>query len=122
MPDPGGSYVGHNERYERLERERIEHGRNLAERVSEDLRKKGFGSEELVLVGRAGPQLLKEADNLNADLVVVGSRGLGAVRRAVLGSVGDQVVRHAPATLVGRTPELIRRAEPVAVTEGGGVR
>lgn len=55
-------------------------------------------------MGSPGPQLLKEAENVGADLVVVGSRGSGAVRRTLLGSVGDQVLRHAPATLIGRGP------------------
>jgi len=36
------------------------------------------------------------------DLVAVGSRGLGPIARAILGSVSDQVVRHSPAALIGR--------------------
>lgn len=34
------------------------------------------------------------------DLVVVGSRGLGAVRQALLGSVSRQLAHHAPSTVV----------------------
>jgi nucleotide-binding universal stress UspA family protein len=34
--------------------------------------------------------------------VAVGSRGLGAVRRSLLGSLSDKLVRHARATLVAR--------------------
>jgi nucleotide-binding universal stress UspA family protein len=33
---------------------------------------------------------------------VIGARGLGRFRAKVLGSVSDRVVRHAPATFVGR--------------------
>lgn len=35
------------------------------------------------------------ADELDVGLIVVGSRGLGGVRRALMGSVSDSVVRHA---------------------------
>ena len=35
------------------------------------------------------------ADELGAGLIVMGSRGLGGLRRALMGSVSDSVVRHA---------------------------
>jgi nucleotide-binding universal stress UspA family protein len=35
------------------------------------------------------------AEELGAGLIVMGSRGLGGVRRALLGSISDSVVRHA---------------------------
>jgi nucleotide-binding universal stress UspA family protein len=42
------------------------------------------------------------AEELGAGLIVMGSRGLGGVRRALLGSISDSVVRHAhcPALVV----------------------
>ena len=35
------------------------------------------------------------ADEIGAGLIVMGSRGLGGLRRALMGSVSDSVVRHA---------------------------
>ena len=35
------------------------------------------------------------ADEIDAGLIVMGSRGLGGIRRALMGSVSDSVVRHA---------------------------
>jgi len=46
--------------------------------------------------------LLEGAERREADLVVVGARGLGRFRAKMLGSVSDRLIRHAPATLVGR--------------------
>lgn len=51
-----------------------------------------------VCIDHAVPALLDAA--ARADVVVVGSRGLGAVRSLVLGSVSNAVVRSAPCTTV----------------------
>lgn len=46
-------------------------------------------------MGRPDVEILELAEELDAELIVIGSRGLGGVRRALLGSVSDSVVRHA---------------------------
>jgi nucleotide-binding universal stress UspA family protein len=39
--------------------------------------------------------IVQVAEEAEADLIVMGSRGLGGIRRALMGSVSDSVVRHA---------------------------
>lgn len=41
-----------------------------------------------------GEGIVKTAQEEKADLIVIGTRGLGAVKRAFLGSVSDYVVRN----------------------------
>lgn len=45
--------------------------------------------------GKAGEVICKFAQDENADMCIMGSRGLGTVRRTFLGSVSDYVVHHA---------------------------
>ena len=58
------------------------------------------GLETRILGGQAGPMLCRLASDTEAVAIVMGSSGRGAVRRAVLGSVSDHVVRHAPCPVV----------------------
>ena len=46
--------------------------------------------------GMPDTAIIDLAEKLGAGLIVMGSRGLGGVRRALLGSISDSVVRHAP--------------------------
>jgi nucleotide-binding universal stress UspA family protein len=46
-------------------------------------------------LGRPDAEIVGLADELGAGLIVLGSRGLGSLRRVLMGSVSDSVVRHA---------------------------
>jgi nucleotide-binding universal stress UspA family protein len=53
--------------------------------------------------GRAADEILEIAEQIRADLVVIGSRGLGPVGRIALGSVSEAVIHHS------RCPVLVLR-------------
>jgi nucleotide-binding universal stress UspA family protein len=44
--------------------------------------------------GHAGEEILKYADEIGADLIVMGSHGKSEVERLLLGSVTDYVIKH----------------------------
>ena len=44
---------------------------------------------------KTGQAICDIADHENADCIVMACRGLGMIKKAVLGSVSDYVVRHA---------------------------
>lgn len=50
--------------------------------------------------GVAHEEILRVADEEDADLIVVGTRGLGRLERALLGSVADRLVRLAARPVV----------------------
>ncbi len=59
-----------------------------------------------VAVGRATHEIVGLANRLSADLIVMGTHGRTGIRRAVIGSVAEYVVRHAPCTVVCVKPTL----------------
>lgn len=67
------------------------------------LRSSGFESSVRSATGSAALELMGLIEDHGIDLAVVGSRGLGAVRRTLLGSVSAHIARNAPATLVARS-------------------
>jgi nucleotide-binding universal stress UspA family protein len=56
--------------------------------------------EPAVEFGDAGQAISRLAEERGSDVVVVGSRGHGALRRALLGSVSTHVVNHAPCAVM----------------------
>jgi nucleotide-binding universal stress UspA family protein len=63
-----------------------------AERIGSDGAKV---AETHLRSGDPDKEILRLAEALDVGLIVIGSRGLGAVSRALMGSVSDSVVRHA---------------------------
>jgi nucleotide-binding universal stress UspA family protein len=45
--------------------------------------------------GDPDKEIIRAAESLGVGLIVIGSRGLGAISRTLIGSVSDSVVRHA---------------------------
>ena len=65
----------------------------------------GTVAETHVRLGRPAQEIVNLADKVAAGLIVMGSRGRGGIRRALMGSVSDSVVRHA------HCPVLVVRKE-----------
>ena len=56
--------------------------------------------------------IVEEAESWGADLIVMGSRGLGAWNRLLLGSVSSAVVHHAKCSV-----EIVRMSKPHQLDE-----
>jgi nucleotide-binding universal stress UspA family protein len=77
--------------------------KQMLEQQAKRIEESGGTVEETHLrEGRTAEEIVEVAEEIGAGLIVIGSRGHGRLRRALLGSVSDAVVRHAhcPVTIV----------------------
>lgn len=74
--------------------------RVVTERYCEPLRRAGAAVSALWISGHAADKIVNTAARQRADLVVVGSRGLSALRRVLLGGISQKVVKHSRASVL----------------------
>ena len=75
------------------------------ERDGGDVAQKHLMIAELIGERYRAQQILRVAEDIDAGLIVMGSRGRGGVWRALMGSVCDTVVRHAHCPVLVVRPE-----------------
>ncbi len=67
-----------------------------------------------VMIGRPAEEIVRHALDYDADLIVIGTHGHGGIKRLLLGSVADRVVRQAMCpVLIVPTRSLEGDATPV---------
>lgn len=67
-------------------------------------------------IGEVTEEVVGLAEELEVDLIVVGTRGRSVIGRALMGSVSDSVVRHA------RCPVVVARSQETDDKRKGGPR
>ena len=103
--DPEGVEIPDQVLQQDLERRSEQRGREILDAEAESVRSAGGAVAQTHLaMGDAPREIVHLAEDLDAGLIVMGSRGRGGIRRALMGSVSDAVVRHA------HCPVLIVRA------------
>jgi nucleotide-binding universal stress UspA family protein len=65
-------------------------------RYAEPLRAKGLTVEVIVREGYPATVIEEEAVELDADLIVIGTRGLSGLKHLLLGSIAERVVQKSP--------------------------
>ena len=92
--------VGYDrELYEKIKEE----GRETLRKLTWKVKLAGAAvAEDHLRLGAPDEEIVRLAEAIGAGLIVMGSRGRGGVKRALMGSVSDSVVRnaHCPVTVV----------------------
>jgi nucleotide-binding universal stress UspA family protein len=96
VTDPEGAVVPDQVLEQDLERRAEQLGREILDAEAERVRSAGGTVAQTHLaMGDAPREIVHLAEDLGTGLIVMGSRGRGGIRRALMGSVSDSVVRHA---------------------------
>jgi nucleotide-binding universal stress UspA family protein len=86
----------------------VEAGEHLMAEGAALLDAAGVGYSMEVVLGEPSTALVDLAEQINADLVMLGARGMGAVESAVVGSVSKAVIsRCSQPVLIVRVPEVL---------------
>jgi nucleotide-binding universal stress UspA family protein len=79
---------------------RVDQERSIREGRVADLvaraRRRKIATEYMIWTGDPADSIVEAAAAEGADLIAIGSQGRSGLGRAILGSVSDHVVRHAP--------------------------
>lgn len=102
MEEPGSSLVAGTESRDRLE----ERGNEAIERVERMAAVHGVEVATELLEGGPAETIVEYATEIGADLIVAGTHGRSGVKRHVIGSVAERLVRHAECPVMTvRLPE-----------------
>ncbi|KAJ3102559.1 hypothetical protein HDU97_000428 [Phlyctochytrium planicorne] len=100
-----------------------EQQRTESHRILQDfvrlLRKNKICSKAIAMKGDPREEIVKKAEEILPDSVVIGSRGLGPVKRTLLGSVSDYCIHHVtscPVIVVKQPAKLPKHDETTFVS------
>ncbi len=84
-----------------------EDGREATGKVRALAEESGVECEELIVFGRPERSILAAAEEVEADPIVLGAEGMSSLEHVLIGSVSEEVLRHANRTVlvVGGHPE-----------------
>jgi nucleotide-binding universal stress UspA family protein len=96
VTDPEGVELPDPILVEDIERHAEQRGREMLDAEVDRVRSAGGTvAQAHLMMGDAAREIVHLAEDIEAGLVVMGSKGRGGIRRALMGSVSDSVVRHA---------------------------
>jgi nucleotide-binding universal stress UspA family protein len=107
----------------RSKRQRLsQDGREATGKVQALAEETGVECEALIVFGRPEQSILAVAEEVGADPIVLGAEGMSGLEHVLIGSVSEEVLRHANRTVlvVGGRPEggSAKRGNPESESAG----
>ncbi|KAJ3118185.1 hypothetical protein HDU96_003472 [Phlyctochytrium bullatum] len=90
----GTLYVDFGKEFEAIEAANKKESHDLLRAYAQKLPPNKYNVRGVALRGDPRDEIAYKVDDLKADMLIVGSRGLGAFKRVLLGSVSEYLVHH----------------------------
>ncbi|KAI9275986.1 hypothetical protein BY458DRAFT_141536 [Sporodiniella umbellata] len=101
---PVAPYINTTGYIDDVAEERREMSHRLLKRYAHNLYNKKIACKAISMVGEPKVELLRKCEEIKTDVVLMGARKMGAIKRTLLGSVSDYLVHHAPCTVIVSKP------------------
>ncbi len=69
-------------------------GEKIVAEIKQKAQSQGIHADDAVIVGNPAEMIINYADRIKVDLIVLGTKGLSGIKKFMLGSVAENVVRH----------------------------
>lgn len=97
QPDPSYYLESMRVTYDQAQEAIIREAQDILDLQVQRIQESGGSVKQAHLkMGDRAREIIHLSEEMGVGLIVMGSRGLGGLRRAFMGSVSDSVVRHAP--------------------------
>ncbi|KAJ3107246.1 hypothetical protein HDU97_004666 [Phlyctochytrium planicorne] len=100
----GTLYVDFGKEFEQIEAANKKESHDLLRAYAQKLPPNKYNVRGVALRGDPRDELAYKVEDVKADMLIVGSRGLGAFKRAFLGSVSDYLVHHVKCPVICAKP------------------
>jgi len=68
--------------------------------ISANLKKDGIDAQAILMQGNASKLIVEKAIDLGVEIILLGSHGHGLLHKALLGSVSEAIIHHAPCNVM----------------------
>ncbi|RHZ74816.1 hypothetical protein Glove_219g163 [Diversispora epigaea] len=96
----GPKYPQFNEIIISIDDQKKEESNTLLQEFASKLKAEKFTYKAIAMQGDARDVIVRKVSELNADSLILGSRGLGVMKRMLLGSVSDHCVHNCHCTVI----------------------
>lgn len=94
VPVPITNYELSSDLYLSVEGVLSRNSKDILEEVKVVLEQNGINAQYISLAGDSGSIIIERAEKLEASMILMGSRGLGAIKSVLMGSVSNYVLHH----------------------------